>query len=271
MADDSYLQQTLNWLRGSPPTTVNLAAPMAAYPSNQDAEFARRSGFSQGSENQQYLDNEKARILGIRNSALPPPTNIPLPRTDPRRGEFVPVSGSGLRPPDTMKPELSEVVSPPQETNNTMMRAALAANRSPIAALGFDPSKVVLDTKMQQGFFGGAYVPSMDSIYSTINPEDSVVHESTHRGLQKLREQYPQAGKILGGINSPDEETVVRWLMHSQGGDPEGKAGPEDAKQRQFAIDAYKLPYTGYKDSLDQLQEMAIEAMKNRGKRVGPQ
>ena len=280
MADGSYIDQVLGWLKGNPATTTNLAPPLASYPSNSDAEFARKYGFSQGNEHQQYLDNEKARVLGLNMPDRMPFTKTPLPSPDPRRGQFVPASGAGLYADEAMNPAASKDVNP-QETglsgklDNLMMRAGLAANRSPIAAVGFDPSKVVLDTQMKHGSMGGAYAPSLDTIYSTTSPDDSVVHESTHRGLQQLRQLYPdQAPKALKQL--PDEETVVRWLMHSQGGDPEGGAGEVDAKQRQTGIDMFsgeKYPALAemYKAPLNQLQELAIDAMKNRGKRVGPQ
>lgn len=258
MADDSYIGQVLNWLHGSQPPTVNTAPPLSSYPSRDDADYARHYGFSNGNEQQGYLDNQKARVLGY---------------TSPETKMFKPASGVGLGIAEAINPAINQVVTPSAAgvPDNTMMRAALAANRSPIAALGFDPDKVVLDTQTKRPTFGGAYVPSKDTIYSATNPDDSVVHESTHRGLEKLREQFPEARSLLSSPNSPDEETVVRWLMKNQAGDPEGNQGPIDAKQRQFAIDTYGMPYTDYKGNLDKLQELAIQAMKDRGKRVGPQ
>jgi hypothetical protein len=282
-----YLNQVLSWFKGEPKSQVNLAPPLSSYPTNADAENARHYGFSQGNENQDYLDNQKARVLGLTGEyaaqVAPPPslpqTNPPLPQPDPRK-QFLPISGNGQTLDSVINPLASKVVDPStvdlsDKTNNVMMRAALAANRSPIAALGFDPSKVIMDTKMGHSSLGGAYnAKPFDSIYTNLNPDDSVVHESTHRGIQKLRELYPdQVNKIMNGTESPPEETIVRWLMHSQGGDPEGNSGMEDAKERQNAIDTYNSPYIGndYKNNLNQLQELAIEAMKNRGKRVGPQ
>lgn len=286
MADDSYFSQIVNALRGGPsaPTvTTNLAPPLAQYPTQHDADYARNYGFGDNGVNEEYLNNQKARVLGLTNVDVPRVMNISTAKqaiknnTVPKPTEsFVPMSGEGMNIPTAIQnSQVVDLNKNPEvqgKLTNTMMRAALAANRSPIAAVGFDPSKVVIDSLIQHPTLGGAFSPKMDGIYTALQPDDSVVHESTHRGLQKLREQYPdQTNKLMGSMNSPDEETVVRWLMHSAGGDPEGNAGDMDAKQRQHAIDVYKMPYTGYKDSLNQLQELAIDAMKNRGKRAGPQ
>lgn len=280
MADDSYFSMIINALRGTPSSanTSSIAPPLTSYPSDADAENARKYGFSQGNEQQGFLDNEKARILG---GATPMPyTRTPLPQPDPRTSSFTPISGAGMYPTETMNPAFSQVINPAQagaadKTNNLMMRAALAANRSPIAALGFDPSHVVMDTQMKQGAIGGAYAKGPDDIYTGLSPDDSILHESTHRGLQKLREAYPdQAPEIMKSM--PNEEMVVRWLMHSKGGDPEGGAGEEDAKQRQEGIDLFNEPdkwasQAQNVSNLNKLQELAIGAMKDRGKRVGPQ
>lgn len=270
MADDSYFSTIVNALKapftdpGAFKETVNTAPPLTSYPSDYDARMARLNGFSHFSPNQSYLDNDSARVLGTQSPQ-----------------GFMPASGAGhsvnevlnLNPPtvDLSKPQNQDLRG---KLDDTFMKAGLAANRSPIAAVGFDPSRVMVDSVMQHGSLGGAYGPKSDSIYTTLSPEDSIVHESTHRGLQKLREQYPEAGQAMSKL--PDEETVVRWLMKSQAGDPEGKDGPVDAKQRQTGIDMFsgeKYPALASmnKESLNTLQELAIDAMKHRGKRAGPQ
>ena len=72
----------------------------------------------------------------------------------------------------------------------------------------------------------------------------------------------------------PNEEMVVRWLMNSKGGDPEGKAGDIDAKQRQDAINMFSngnSNATARQNALKQLEELAIQDRLTRSRRAGPQ
>lgn len=288
MADESYFQQMLNALKGTsaaPSLDTSVAPPLPAYPSHADADYARNYGFGDNNIQEDYLNNNKARILG---------GTISFADVSPKKGAtkvvakemFVPMSGDGQYPE-----ALTSTVNDPKgstvldlnnsrnsdiggDVRNLHMRAALAANRSPIAAVGFDPSRVVLDSLIGGGpkTYTGAYYSPPDGIYSAIEPRDAVVHESTHRGLEKLREQYPSAtNKIFKDL--PSEETIVRWLMHTTAGDPELGGGNVADQQRQRAIDYFtngmmKKPAEA---ALNQLQELAIETMKGRGKRAGPQ
>ena len=289
MADDSsYISTILGWLRGQKPSVANLAPPLSNYPTYSDADNARKYGFSEGNENQDYLDNEKAKVLGVVGTNFSPPaelrpqTSVPLPRPDPRKeSAFTPISAENMGPLSNLIPSASRVVNPGEQglnqIDNRMMRAALAANRSPIAALGFDPSKVALDAKVDGGTLGGAYLhggkDKYDDIYTRVTPDDSIVHESTHRGLYKLMDKYPEMQSLLQG--SPNQELIVRYLMHKNAGDPEGHIPSEemDVKQRQEGIDTYEKGWNAkeYQDNLNKIEELAIQAMKDRGRRVGPQ
>lgn len=296
MPDESYLTQIVNALKapftGAQAATtpqVTLAPPLASYPSNEDAEYARKYGFGENS-NEPFLNNQATRVLGFANKGIADlPVKLKKGQT-PAAPVFIPESGAGRSLTNDLltaadDPSRSSIVGP--QTNvigvpkpelqgkldNVMMRAALAANRSPIAAAGFDPNKTVVDALIGQSTIGGAYLGSTDNIYS--KPDDTIVHESTHRGLQKLREQYPDKMALLEK-ELPNEETVVRWLMHSAAGDPEAadptaKAG---LAQRQDAINMFgDTNRFGKKNrvALDKMQELAIEHMKNRGRRAGPQ
>lgn len=270
MADDSYMGQILGWLKGIPATTVNLAPPMANYPTDADADYARNYGFGNGNINEDYLNNNKARVLG---------------GTTPNK-TFIPFSGAGhtlsALTSATNDPKASTVVdlNDPKNSNlqgdlrNLFTKAALAANRNPIAAIGFDPERVTLDSLLSgKATYGGAYDPKseVDGIYSTIDPTDSVLHESIHRGLKKLRDQYPnETQKAFQSL--PSEESVVRWLMYKNGGNPEGGSdAPVAEEQKQKAIGQFTGAAGPSNEAVNQLQELAIQSMKNRGKRVGPQ
>lgn len=275
---DGMLDQVLGWLKGTPPNpklSMDVAPPLPDYPSQHDADYARNYGFGDNNVNEDYLNNNKARVLGYT-----PLTQKGASRTSDL---FVPVKApDGADSEILTHPRTSKVLDLNQRPelqgnlNNVMMRAALAANRSPIASVGFDPSKVVVDSLIKNPSVGGYYRPNNDTMYSVLDPRDAIVHEATHRGLQKLRDVNPEAGRVMDKM--PDEEYIVRWLMHSKAGDPEGKIEWADAekKQRQDAIDLFGQPNNWISNvenikNLNSLEEMAIEHMKGRGKRAGPQ
>lgn len=270
----SGLDAVLNWLRGekSPPSLGLEQAPaLPSYPSQHDADYARNYGFGDNASNEDYLNNNKARILGIQQTF-----QVPTKRgaASESREIFIPASAAGSSGSAIMSPQNSAVVDlnkKPElqgDLRNIMMQAALAANRSPIAAMGFDPSRVIMDTEIKNPNVGGLYRPSADMMYVPAAMHDSIVHESTHRGFQKLREKYPeQVGKLMQRL--PDEEMVVRALMASKGGDPEGMGGAVDAKQRQSGIDLMSTKANA--ETLRQLEELAIQDRLTRSRRSGPQ
>lgn len=286
MADDSYLGSLLGWLKGEPaqtPVKETLAPPMLNYPSVGDAANARHYGFSDGNINQQYLDNQKARVMGhdldvsgLSPKGKPVKSNVSF---------FMPSSADGMTitqaAESASNPKLSKVVdlkADPQPTvNDLAMRGALAANRIPVAAVGFDPSVTTLDTRIgSNATIGGAYSPFKDTIYSNADYPSNVVHESIHRGMEKLRQNYPDKMKTISQ-NLPSEEMVVRWLMKSQAGDPEfnytGNVGQQQRRDAGNMFDQKQYPNIAgnYQKAVDQMQELAIQEMKNRGKRAGPQ
>lgn len=151
-------------------------------------------------------------------------------------------------------------------------QAALAANRSAISTLGFDPTHIGLDTKTGPATIGGAFSPSQDKIWANVvkGNESSIVHESIHRGFDYLRKNSPEAKEILSKM---PEENLVRYMMYKTMGDPEGKQGEIDAKQRQDAIDRFEKfqfgEYPKWKDNLNRLEEIAAELHKEKRPR-GP-
>jgi len=130
---------------------------------------------------------------------------------------------------------------------NTFARAQLAANRNAIASLGFDPARTTLDANSQDINLHGAYSPKYDRIYArTQSPQGSViVHESIHRGLEKLFSAQPELyevfKKLPGSDASEREEYLVRWLMSRDAGNPEAAISREG---QQPMYDVY-APETG--------------------------
>lgn len=271
------LGDVLNWLRGPQPTPslgLEKAPPLQSYPSQYDADYARNYGFGDNSTNEDYLNNNKAQILGV-NLKLKEPSKKGAVESK----MFVPMSGADV-PHNTLTVptgavDLNQRPDLQGDVRNMMMQAALAANRSPIAAMGFDPARANVDVAIKNPSLGGLYNPNNDGMYTTKAFPSSILHESTHRGIERLREKYPeQANPILNKL--PDEEYVVRWLMQDKGGDPEKGLGDLSDKQRQvgrdmFANENWPASSGQNRELLNQLEELAIKDRLTRSRRSGPQ
>lgn len=274
------LDSVMSWLRGEPKATqetVNLAPPLSQYPGTTDADYARKYGFDYGSGNEPYLDNEQARLLGSNQ----PIGKLMGSKSKSRESMFVPgyaMNYVNRAFGDSMltDPRTSVNVNLKDKANsdlrgimdNTYMRAALAANRSPLAGVGYDPNHFNVDAVSPPLTDAGLYRPSTDQGFTTVAPDDSLVHESTHRGIQKMREAYPaETAGILKQL--PEEELIVRYLMKHQAGNPEEPTGhvmeslmgakSMDLQQQQDAERAFTGPLGADRQkALNDLQELAI-------------
>ena len=116
-------------------------------------------------------------------------------------------------------------------TANSLKAAWLAARSSPLAALGFDPRTMVVgNAKDVEGVdlsVGGAYWPGTDTIFATGKNDSTLVHESIHRGVQKLR----QAGLLPEDAKNYNEESLTRAFMLKYYGDIEKGRGALADKQ----------------------------------------
>lgn len=232
------------------------APPLSNYPTPEDAMFARQSGFDYGTPLEAYTQGNAARVIG-----------------QPGRTGFTPgsVLGLGLREAagagrnenlarnlDLTDPANAAV----KESIGTLLaQASLAANRVPVAALGFDPSIAALDTRLKNVNVAGAYSPDQDSMFAMTGSQDpsTIVHESAHRGMKQLRAD-PALKDIFKAL--PSEEYVVRYLMAKQAGDPEKGGGEAGDKQREFAL---KLLGSGhYTSALEKLDRAAQDAIAKR-------
>jgi hypothetical protein len=150
-------------LTGNGPTQVTetKANPLSTYPSQDDARDALKHGFGYGTGNEPYIEARNARIMGETDS----------------KGKFTPRSGAGLLLDQAIgavdDEKLSRMLDLDKMENwklkeklgTTFTQAALAVNRNPIAALGFDPSRTVMDLVMKGANIGGAYEKKRDAIY----------------------------------------------------------------------------------------------------------
>lgn len=223
----------MGWLDaifGSPKATVEPAPRLASYPSDDDARFARVSGFGYGTATDPYVQGDVGRVFG---------SFAPGGRGKPPA--FLPASAAGLSVGEATTPELSATLDLSNPRNAAMKekmgllfaRAALAANRSPVAALGFDPRRAQIDTEIGPSTIGGAYSKARDAMYATANDPSAIVHESMHRGFGMLRD-LPELADAFSAM--PREESMVRYLMAKQAGDPEAAGGPIDKRQREEGL-----------------------------------
>ncbi len=243
------------------------------YPSAQDAAFAQKYGQGYGTNAEPYIQEKQAQILG----------NIEYFRGEggraKDRGLEYPL-GRGVEVKNvknntleglmdfTSQNALKVYASPDinESLNKAYSRAALVVDRIPVAKLGFDPSRIVVDIttpKDRLNFYGG-YDRKADIIYMGVNSPETMVHESIHRGFKILEENNPDIKKLMRQF--PVEEYYVRYLMHKFAGNPEEKRDPghpqvEKAKKL-FKDDRFK-------DAMNTIDDLVRDLIKKR-KPMGP-
>lgn len=205
--------QALGITSATPATTYHAASQPLQYPTSDDAVFARQYDYSYGQPWAQEFNNNSYRVL-LGN---PNARNL---QAETVSGERMQREAPGVR--DVMK--------------DYYARAALAVQNSGLALLGFDPSKVAADVTRDPTHVNmvGFYRPRTDEIYANARDPSAIVHESIHRGIQKLKESpfwRPEFDEIL----NPENENAVRRIMQVRMGDPEGQRGDIDARQRNTA------------------------------------
>ena len=198
---------------GASPATETIAAPpMARYPDTSDIANARQNDASYGSGNEAYASGSRANLLNLPDNDEWTPTNITSLH-------------SSRTAPGT------------SQTADAYEAAQLAINRSPIAALGYQPRTMNLDTESGPHTTNpiGTYYEKTGGIYSNAAYPSNLVHESVHRGLETLRQANVVPPEIWANLPK-DEEYVTRYIMASEMGDPEKGRGPEADRQRDKAL-----------------------------------
>lgn len=149
-------------------------------------------------------------------------------------------------------------------------QGALAANRSAIALMGFDPTQTDLSVGVGKTNIAGAFDPTSGKIWMNAETEgrapSTIVHESIHKGLAKLKSLAPEAKEIMKRL--PNEELVVRYMMATKMGNPEEGTGDISDKQRKSALALFDIDKRYVKD-LERLEELAAEARQTQRPR-GP-
>lgn len=222
------------------------------YPDRAAGREAQDYNFGYGSGNEAHIQTQVARVYDKA-------TKMPA-----RYAQLLDTPSSNVDLRDPKNAELRE------KLDGLSARAALAANRSAIASLGFDPDKINYQTKMPPLSVGGLYNPDSDKMWVNAFKENAspAVHETIHRGFEKLREKSPEAKKILDGMRI-DEEYLVRYMMATKMGDPELRIDHNvSMEQRAIAMEHFKK-FPKLSKDLDRLEEIAAELRKEQRPR-GP-
>jgi hypothetical protein len=143
------------------------------------------------------------------------------------------------------------------DTADTIYKAQMMSNTSPLSALGFDVNKGVFSPKDPNVSLshGGIYNRTRDKFWADTEDPNSIVHESTHRGMQLLRDK---------GHKIPDsaEENLVRAVLLNRFGDIESGAGSESA--RQVNVARQKMSQKEFFDLLTKLDDAANKELGQR-------
>lgn len=240
--------------QGSFPQPV--AEDKNGYPSVEAAQFAERQGLAYGKGYEPEVMNRRMTVTSTPVFSLAKDWDDLSERIEKDPGRKL----------DLNTPEGVKALT---QTKDEAARAMLAASRSGIATLGFDPREVHHDMTSpaeslgMSGFTvqrgeGGREVPNVPSAVSrkTIasygeGVKATVLHESIHRGFELLRRAMKndpefwkasdqltkthndlvQWGNRKGVYVDKMEEHLTRYLMRHTMGDPEKTSVPGDLRQ----------------------------------------
>lgn len=146
------------------------------------------------------------------------------------------------------------------ETQKALYQAYLAAQRSALAQLGFDPRRMITSPDSEYvSSATGVYVPEDDVMW--VQPEyapSNAVHESMHRGMEILRKDNPQELKNLQGGGR--EETIVRQMMLDKYGPVEAERNPEAVERAKELLHYFRED----RNRLNELEKMAAKLIAQR-------
>lgn len=242
-------QSIVSWLMGKlggePQGKTYLAPPRQNYPTDEDVNFARKYDYSYGQPWAPEFEDHSARLVsgGLNQRPL--------------KSELL---GTDKTTIDKLIPGVTDPLK------NYYAKAALAAEGSGLAKLGFDPDRAALDPfrNSEDITAVGAYIPKHDQIYANIKDTSDpsvLMHESMHRGLQKLHDSpfwRPEFDEIM---NDPDmNEYMVRHLMHTKMGDPEAVNTGAAGKAQQAAAQIVFGRNPRKQELLDRIEAAAAQA-----------
>lgn len=160
-----------------------------------------------------------------------------------------------------------------------LMRNFIASRRSGIASLGFKPEKTVMAEK-RENLIPGATTMGFalrDYSYSKRDPREAgstPVHEGMHLGIDQLvKDKDTKSDKlervnIRAGKKQFDEnELAVRALMQKYYGGIEREG---QVKSPQDIYDKGTMYLMENMDFINELEQMAAEELRRRGRPMGP-
>lgn len=228
--------------------------PLQRYPNSEDVDFARQYGHFDRDPRSEYLNNQRVRLLtGDPNGWMQGRGKLPTQEYD---------STALGSMPDQMKPVLRDYYA----------RAGLASKRSALATLGFDPAVTAADVTRnpKDGNVRILGASGDNEIYANAQNPPTLVHESIHRGIDRLRGTpywKPEFEQFNGQRNPRNNEMVPRYLMATRMGDTEGG---HNMPQRNEALSYFGGDLgVGNKRTLDDMEMAASRYMASRNPR-GP-
>lgn len=240
------------------------------YPTAEDAAFARKAGFGYGGD-QAFASGDRAKIFG-ETTLVPqqaakgkkPSVLEQFRATGAADGESL--TSVTAAAGDPARSRVRDITDP--KMRDDLTRAHLAINRSALATLGYDPRHVAVDTLSRDTNIAGAYSPKNDGIFVVGDTMDSLVHESIHRGIEKVRQQQPDLFKGWG----VDEESVVRQIMRTTMGNIEaghGDLGDKQIGESKWYFDG-STNASGNLKRLQAIEDAAAEMIRRNRPRGGP-
>lgn len=154
------------------------------------------------------------------------------------------------------------------EDRDVFLQNYIAAQKHPVSAIGFDPRNITYTPKDENVNVNieGFYKPSKDALWYYGKNQDTIVHESFHRGIQKLKEE----GVLPKSLNNLDNETLVRMLMLKNFGDIEVLPGADEGnKQVNRAKSRFEYFPVESRQQLEALEKAAQEYIAKKTPR-GP-
>jgi Ca2+-binding RTX toxin-like protein len=237
------MQRISNFFGLNKPKTSQVDVPARTdYPGEEDVALNKENDTTYGSVAAGFTEAGRAKIRQIR-----------------LMDELYSAFNSNKK--SALEPELVD-----KTVAKTISKAWTAVQRNPVAMLGFDPRVMSIGVDMPKMTSDGMYSPSRDEIVAIgAWSESAIVHESIHRGIERLKSTY--SIEVPGLIN----EYATRYLMNKYYGDVEvtpvskGQKGVGNS-QIEYAKWLYKNS-TSFKNLIKELESKAIEM---QGKTKGP-
>jgi hypothetical protein len=169
-----------------------------------------------------FVPDPVSDAYGSGNEGYVTGKTVNLPKTN--NIDLLNPKGDDFKAYDISKPKKDQLLSTQKmlaDLTNMSQVGQAGANVNALVGLGFDPRRVQGVSGVGPTTIGGKYKPSTDTIWDNTDDPNTILHESMHRGLEKLRTsgEMPQDGIRL--LNNVSEESLVRHLMQTQFGPTE--------------------------------------------------